>query len=65
MTNTENTPSEIRIGETFAALKASELEAAAAVAAARAAGSSWTSIGRVLGISKQAAQQRFGGTTGE
>ncbi|MET3352092.1 UNVERIFIED_ORG: hypothetical protein ABID57_003807 [Arthrobacter sp. UYEF1] len=59
MTNTENTP-ETRIGESFAALKASEAEMAAAVAAARAAGSSWASIGRVLGITKQAAQQRFG-----
>jgi len=61
MTNTENTPeSEVRIGEKFAALKASEREMSAAVAAAREAGSSWTSIGRVLGITKQAAQQRFG-----
>lgn len=60
MTNTENTP-ETNIGEKFAALKASEQEMAAAVAAAREAGSSWTSIGRVLGISKQAAQQRFSG----
>ncbi len=60
MTSAEDTASESRIGETFAALKASEHEAAAAVAAARADGSSWVSIGRVLGITKQAAQQRFG-----
>ena len=32
----------------------------AAVRAARAAGDSWTVIGVALGVSKQAAQQRFG-----
>jgi len=32
----------------------------AAIAAARTAGHSWTAIGLALGISKQAAQQRFG-----
>lgn len=31
-----------------------------AVQAARAAGDSWTVIGAALGVSKQAAQQRFG-----
>lgn len=32
-----------------------------AVAQARAAGESWAAIGMALGISRQAAQQRFGG----
>ena len=34
-----------------------------AVAAARAAGDSWTVIGAALGVSKQAAQERFGKVT--
>ena len=45
-----------------------QLAAAAAlnrtVREARRAGLSWTEVGAVLGISKQAAQQRFGATTG-
>jgi len=36
-----------------------ETELADAVAAARAAGDSWTVIGAALGVSRQAAQQRF------
>ena len=35
------------------------------VAEARAAGLSWTEIGRLFGTSKQAVQQRYGATTGE
>jgi hypothetical protein len=35
------------------------------VAEARASGASWTEIGQAFGTSKQAAQQRFGGTGGE
>lgn len=31
-----------------------------AIASARAAGHSWDAVGRVLGVSRQAAQQRFG-----
>lgn len=37
-----------------------EIEYAFAVAQARLEGDSWSMIGRTLGISKQAAQQRFG-----
>src|SRR5690625_5056243 len=36
-----------------------------AVASARAAGHSWEAIGRTLGMSRQAAQQRFGRDAGE
>lgn len=38
-----------------------ETELREAVRAARAAGDSWTVIGAALEISRQAAQQRFGG----
>ena len=41
------------------AVDAAEAELAEAVAAARAAGDSWTIVGVALGISRQAAQQRF------
>lgn len=41
-------------------LDAAEEELAAAVLAARAAGDSWTMIGAALGVTRQAAQQRFG-----
>lgn len=36
-----------------------------AVGAARGAGHSWASLGAVLGMSRQAAQQRFGARTGD
>ncbi|MFB0626942.1 hypothetical protein [Streptomyces sp. AB3(2024)] len=36
-----------------------------AVQGARAAGHSWDTVGRVLGVSRQAAQQRFSGKAGE
>jgi hypothetical protein len=46
-----------------------QLAAAAAlnrsVREARRAGLSWTQVGEALGISKQAAQQRFAATTGK
>lgn len=37
-----------------------EADLRAEVAAARAAGNSWAIIGTALGVTKQAAQQRFG-----
>lgn len=43
-----------------AAVESAELDLRAAVRAARAAGDSWTIVGAALGVSKQAAQQRFG-----
>ena len=42
------------------AIDAAHDELRAAVAAARAAGESWTVIGAALGVSKQAAAERFG-----
>ncbi len=49
-----------RIGRAKHAIREAEGELHAAVAASRASGRSWGHIGIVLGISKQAAQQRFG-----
>jgi tRNA A37 N6-isopentenylltransferase MiaA len=49
-----------RIGTALEDVETTERELAEAVAAARKAGRSWSVIGMVLGISKQAAQQRFG-----
>lgn len=43
----------------FEAVDAAENELRAAVRAAREAGDSWTVIGAALGVTKQAAQQRF------
>jgi len=40
-------------------LEAADAKLRAAVREARAAGDSWTVIGAALGVSKQAAQQRF------
>lgn len=45
-----------------ASLQAADAGLRAAVREARAAGDSWTIIGAALGVSKQAAQQRFGGS---
>lgn len=42
------------------AVERSEHELHAAVAAARAAGDTWDAIGAALGVSRQAAYQRFG-----
>ena len=44
-------------------LGAAELVLRREVFAARRQGHSWAAIGYALGVSKQAAQQRFGGTT--
>ncbi len=52
-----------RIGLAKRAVRDAEAELRAAVAASRASGRSWGYIGIVLGISKQAAQQRFGAAT--
>lgn len=42
------------------ALEAADADLRRAVAEARAHGDSWGTIGMVLGVSRQAAQQRFG-----
>ena len=49
-----------RIIAANAALTEAQTELDEAVAAARAAGDSWFTIGAALGVSRQAAQQRFG-----
>ncbi len=48
------------IGEALRAVAASDLELADRVADARANGRTWTQIAAVLGVSKQAARERFG-----
>jgi|GEM_PF-1693340 len=50
-----------RILAALDAQAAADAELRAAVAAARAAGDSWTIIAAALGTSRQNAQQRFGG----
>ena len=49
-----------RIGAARHRIQRAEAELQEAVQAARANGRSWGYIGLVLGVSKQAAQQRFG-----
>ncbi len=49
-----------RISAAAAALADADQELNAAVAAARAAGDTWAMIGIALGVSRQAAYQRFG-----
>lgn len=49
-----------RISEIVAARVVQERELADAVAQARAKGRSWAKIGLALGVSRQAAQERFG-----
>lgn len=48
------------IGEALRTVAASELALAEQVAASRAKGRTWTQIAGVLGVSKQAARERFG-----
>jgi hypothetical protein len=48
------------IGEALHAVAASDLRLVDEVAKARAHGRTWTQIGAVLGVSKQAARERFG-----
>ena len=49
-----------RIVAALDAVDQADTELRAAIAAAREAGDSWTVIGAALGVSKQAARQRFG-----
>jgi hypothetical protein len=49
------------IGEALHAVAASDLQLADAIAKARANGRTWTQIAAVLGVSKQAARERFSG----
>ncbi len=48
------------IGEALRKVAASDLSLAEQVAQARANGRTWTQIATVLGVSKQAARERFG-----
>jgi hypothetical protein len=48
------------IGEALHAVAASDLRLADEVTKARANGRTWTQIAAVLGVSKQAARERFG-----
>lgn len=48
------------IGEALRAAAANDLTLVDQVAKARANGRTWTQIGAVLGVSKQAARERFG-----
>jgi hypothetical protein len=48
------------IGQALHAVAASDLQLADEVAQARTNGRTWTQIGTVLGVSKQAARERFG-----
>jgi hypothetical protein len=48
------------IGNALRAVAASDLELADRVADARTNGRTWTQIAAVLGVSKQAARERFG-----
>ncbi len=48
------------IGDALRAVAASDLDLADQVAKSRANGRTWTQIAAVLGVSKQAARERFG-----
>lgn len=49
-----------RIGDAMRAVAQSDLSLAEQVAQARARGRTWTQIAAVLGVTKQAARERFG-----
>lgn len=53
------------VRRTAAADEATTLLLHQAVSAARAAGHSWTAVGATLGLTRQAAQQRFGKAAGD
>jgi DNA-directed RNA polymerase sigma subunit (sigma70/sigma32) len=50
----------LRVGEAMRNVETAEHELVEAVRALHEAGYSWTVIGKVLGVSRQAARQRFG-----
>jgi hypothetical protein len=50
-----------RLGGAAAVCKAAEVELAAEVAAARAAGLTWEQVALAVGVSRQAVSKRFGG----
>ncbi|MDQ4039884.1 MAG: sigma-70 family RNA polymerase sigma factor [Actinomycetota bacterium] len=52
----------LAIGEALRVVAASDLSLAERVAQARANGRTWTQIAAVLGVTKQAARERFGET---
>lgn len=52
------------IGAALIVIEAAESALTAAVEKARANGRSWTEIANVLGVSRQAARQRFVGSVG-
>jgi tellurite resistance protein len=56
----DDAPALRRIRELATELEGAEARLRAAVAEARANGETWSLIGMVLGVSRQAAQQRFG-----
>jgi len=61
VTTPADDPTELRrIGLALRDIEAAEAELRDAVAAARATGRSWAQIGMVLGVTRQAAQERFG-----
>lgn len=47
------------VGEALVAVDEAQAELVAAVASARGHGRSWTDVANVLGVSRQAARQRF------
>lgn len=57
----EKAPATQRLGAKAARLAAAEKDLRASVQRARDEGATWQEIGDALGITRQAAQQRFGG----